>query len=88
MRGEQCAECGYVGTDSMYRHQMMTGHRGSTPGTITRVNWMGKWQFVPDEAPVKVSSGRFRCAECDTTSTAAGIGSHQKSSGHAGRVPA
>lgn len=86
MRGEQCVACGYVGTDSMYRHQMMTGHRGRIPGTIHRVGWEGKWKFVPNEAPIK--SDRWQCAECGKTSTAAGIGSHQKSSGHSGRVPA
>lgn len=88
MRGESCDVCGYVGTDSMYRHQMMTGHRGKTKGTVVKVGWEGRWRFEPDTEPVPVSATQWRCAECDTTSTAAGIGSHQKSSGHTGRVSA
>lgn len=45
MKGERCDVCGYIATDSMARHQQETGHRGSTPGTIRRVGWEGRWEF-------------------------------------------
>jgi hypothetical protein len=36
----------------------------------------------------KLNSTRFRCAECDYTSTAGPLGVHHKKSGHRGRIKA
>lgn len=77
----RCDTCGQL-TKSPRRHLVVTGHRDFTEGTVSRKSaWPPVVTFSPAAEPDPLHR---RCDVCGKTSTPAGIGTHQRYSGHEG----
>ena len=91
MRGKKCEQCAFVTEGDITPHHMFTGHRGTILGTIVERGWTGRYTFEPDLLPPvprpPAQSSLQECDTCGRQSTPAGIGSHQKATGHTGRTP-
>ena len=69
------------------RFAPVAGQAAEAPTGLTKPV-TGKRREASQRAVRKLNSTRFRCAECDYTTTAGPLGVHHKKSGHRGRIKA